>query len=97
VRKFKVTLQGRNLLLEIDRVAKHGVVAVRFVEAIDEVVAGHAALENFQSEPKAEMLRSQLLNPDNDAATFEIREVIEVDSFDGVENLHPGLIFYPET
>ena len=97
MRKFKVTLRGRNLLLETDRVAKHGVLVIRFVEAIDEVVAGHAALENFQSEPKAEELSNRLLNPDSDPATFEISEVIEVDSFDKIENLHPGLIFYPET
>src|SRR5688572_9237026 len=97
VRKFKVTLLGKNLLLETDRIAKHGVLVVRFVEAIDDVLAGHTALEDFQSEPKAEELSNRLLNSDNDPATFEISKVEELDSFDRIENLKPGLIFYPES
>ena len=95
MRKFKVTLEGKNLHLDMERVGKYGVFIVRFVEAIDEVLAEHTALEDFRCEPKGKALHERLLNTQDDPPLFEASEITEVESFD--PNAKPiGLIFYPE-
>ena len=95
MKKFKVMLQGKNLHLEMERVGKFGVFIVRFVEAIDEVLAEHTALEDFRFEPKGKTLHERLLNAPNDPPIFEATEVTEVEFFD-VNAKPTGLIFYPE-
>ena len=95
MKKFKVTLRGRNLHLKMDSVGKYGVLIVRFVEAIDELLAANAALEGFRCEPKGRALCESLLNAPDDLPVFETAEVAEVESFD--RHAKPiGLIFYPE-
>jgi hypothetical protein len=103
VRKFKAMVEGKNLLLKMERVssdeeriAKHGVLILRYVEAIDETVAAHTALENFRYEPKGKELQDSLLNTSDDPPVFSVSEVTELESFEGLVNLNPGLIFYPE-
>lgn len=95
LRKFKVMLHGKNLLLKMEKVEKHGVYIVRFVEAADAVSAVQTALEVFWSEPKGKGLREQLLNGPDDQPIFEAEEVSEVESFRPGEK-PIGLIFYPE-
>jgi hypothetical protein len=95
MRKFKVTLEGKNLHLKMESVGKYGVLIVRFVEAIDEVLAEHTALEDFRCEPKGKALHKLLLNAPDDPPLFEATEITEIESFD--RNAKPvGLIFYPE-
>jgi len=95
--KFKVTIEGKNLLMKVEeQVSKHGVFIVRFVEAIDEVLAEHTALEDFRCEPKGIALIESLLNASDDPPIFTTDEVTEIESFDGYDNLSPGLVFYPE-
>ena len=95
VRNFKVTLEGKNLLLNMEGVSKFRVLIVRFIEAIDEVLAEHTAREDFRCEPKGKALRESLLNAPDDPPIFEIAEVTEVESFD--RDAKPlGLIFFPE-
>jgi len=96
MRKFKVRLHGKNLLMNGEQMGKHGVFVVRFVEAIDEVLAEHTALENFRFEPKGITLMESLLNTSNDPPVFAADEIEEIDSFDNYDNLNPGLIFYSE-
>ena len=79
----------------MERVGKYGVLIIKFVEAIDEVLAEHTALEDFRCEPKRKSLQDGLLNSPNDPPVFETAEVTEVESFDS--NAKPlGWIFYPE-
>jgi hypothetical protein len=95
VKKFKVTIEGKNLLLDMEGVSKFRVLIVRFIEAIDEVLAEHTAREDFRCEPKGKALRESLLNAPDDPPIFEIAEVTEVESFD--RDAKPlGLIFFPE-
>lgn len=95
VKKFKVTIEGKNLLLNMEGVSKFRVLIVRFIEAIDEVLAEHTAREDFRCEPKGKALRESLLNAPDDPPIFEIAEVTEVESFD--RDAKPlGLIFFPE-
>lgn len=97
MRKFKVMLHGKNLLLNGEgRVEKHGVYIVRFVEAIDELLAEHTALEGFRCESKGNTLMESWLNEPGDPPVFEAEEIAEVNSFDHYGNLKPGLVFYPE-
>ena len=96
MRKFKVTLEGKNLLLDMEGVSKFGVLIVRFVEAVDELHAEHTAREDFRCEPKGKALRESLLNAPDDPPIFETAEVTEVESFDR-DAKPPGLIFYPKT
>ena len=95
MRKFKVILEGKNLLLDMEGVSKFGVLIVRFVEAVDELLAEHTAREDFRCEPKGKALRASLLNAPDDPPIFETAEVTEVESFDR-DAKPPGLIFYPE-
>jgi hypothetical protein len=95
LRKFKVMLHGRNLLLKLEKVDKHGVYIIRFVGAADDVSAVQTALDNFWSDPKGKGLREHLLNRPDDPPIFEAEEVTEVESFPS--STKPiGLIFYPE-
>ncbi len=96
VRKFKVTLEGKNLLLDMEGVSKFGVLIVRFVEAVDQLLAEHTAREDFRCEPKGKALCESLLNAPDDPPIFETAEVTEVESFDR-DAKPPGLIFYPNT
>ena len=96
VRKFKVILEGKNLLLDMEGVSKFGVRIVRFVEAVDELLAEHTAREDFRCEPKGKALCESLLNAPDDPPIFETAEVTEVESFDR-DAKPPGLIFYPKT
>ena len=96
VRKFKVILEGKNLLLDMEGVSKFGVLVVRFVEAVDELHAEHTAREDFRCEPKGKALCESLLNAPDDPPIFETAEVTEVESFDR-DAKPPGLIFYPKT
>ncbi len=95
VRKFKVTLEGKNLLLDMEGVSKFGVLIVRFVEAVDELHAEHTAREDFRCEPKGKALCESLINAPDDPPIFETAEVTEVESFDR-DAKPPALIFYPE-
>ena len=95
MRKFKVTLEGKNLLLDMEGVSKFGVLIVRVVEAVDELLAEYSAREDFRCEPKGKALRESLLNAPDDPPIFETAEVTEVESFDR-DAKPPGLIFYPE-
>ena len=61
------------------------------------MLAGHTALENFWHEQKGKNLSRLLLNTSDDQPIFEIKNVTELDSFDGIENLNLGLIFYSES
>ena len=96
VRKFKVILEGKNLLLDMEGVSKFGVLIVRFVEAVDQLLAEHTAREDFRCEPKGKALCESLLNAPDDPPIFETAEVTEVESFDR-DAKPPGLIFYPKT
>ena len=95
MKKYKVTLQGKNLLLKMERVEKHGVFIVRFVEAIDEVLAEHTALEDFRCSPKGKTLQESLLNTTDDPPVFQAIEIRQLKSFGTADN-SGGLIFYPE-
>lgn len=97
MRKFKVTIRGRNLLIDMDGVEKHSVLVVRFAEAQNEALAGKAAIENFYNEPKGQDLISSVLNSPDDPFIFEAEEVLELASFDHIKNLKPGLSFFPES
>ena len=62
LRKFMVMLQGKNLDMELERAGKFGVCIARCVEVIDELLAGHTALEDFRCGPKGNDLLGHLLN-----------------------------------
>src|SRR5687768_4238355 len=95
LRKFKVVLHGRNLLLNLEKVEKHGVYVVRFVEAVDNVSAGQTALDNFGPRRKERGCGNSCSMDRVDPPVFEAEEVTEVESFPA-STKPTGLIFYPE-
>jgi hypothetical protein len=94
VRKYKVSVEGRNFLIAgPDCEAKHGFYTTRFVEAADLDGAENAAIEQLRDRKS---LREMTLNNRDDSPMMYVTEIEELSSFDGLESLDQGLVWYPE-
>src|SRR4051794_20104528 len=94
MRKYKVTLEGRNFLLaRAEGQGKHGFYTIRFVEAADGQGAEAAAVEQLRARPG---LREMTLNEREDPPTMYVAGVEELASFEGLKSLDQGLIWFPE-
>jgi hypothetical protein len=94
VRKFKVFVEGHNFLIAAPVVAaKHGFFTTRFVEALDPDGAENAAVEQLRAR---QSLRELTLNSPDDPPTMYVTKIGELESFDGLESLDQGLIWYAE-
>ena len=94
MRKYKVFVEGRNFLIAGSTgEAKHGFYTTRFVEATDAEGAENAAVEQLRDR---QALREMTLNGRDDQPMMYVTEIEEVPSFDGLESLDQGLVWYPE-
>jgi hypothetical protein len=92
--EYRVDINGRNILIEFDgRAGKHGFFTTRFVEAGSPAKAGDAAVQTVRENRR---LRDVVRNTPDDPPVMEVVRVVELDSFDGVENPEPGFVWYPE-
>jgi hypothetical protein len=95
MRKFRVRLQGRNFLIPVEGKgeSKHGFYTNRFVEAVDEMAAELAAVDQLR---RKQSLRDVVRNTANDPPGIFLDELQELSSFDGLPSLDQGLVWYPE-
>jgi len=92
--KYVIEINGRNFLVAMeDRIAKHGFFAIRFVEAADPKGAEETAVRMIR---ETQSLRDLVRNSSEDPPFMDVTEIEEMDSFDAVENLEPGFIWYEE-
>ncbi len=90
--KFKVLVEGRNFLLEMDgdRI-RHGFHVWLTVEANDRTGAACAALEGLQKLPK-----TASLNEPGDPPKMQVKEIRESKWFEGLRPHTTGFIWFPD-
>jgi hypothetical protein len=92
--KYQVEINGQNFLLEFDgRVAKHGFFTTRFVEASDPTDAENAAVQMIR---ETRRLRDILRNTSDNPPVMDVVQIVELNSFDGIEERKPGFVWHPE-
>jgi hypothetical protein len=90
---FKVRLNGRNLLIEMDgELAKFGFVTMRHVEAADQSEAEGLAVDALR---RIDSLREAVKNSADDPPRVYVEEIIEITAIDPAAPT-PGLSWYPE-
>jgi hypothetical protein len=93
--KYQVTIEGQNFLVERNgKIASHGFFAIRFLETADARAAENAAVDAIR---RTETLRELVRNPPEDPPIMNVTEILELDSFDGIESLEPGFVWYEES
>ena len=93
MRKFRVFLRGENFFLNTDGEVKRGFYTTRYVEAADRDTAEQRAVGAFRDEGR---LRGLVLNDPSDPPMLFADEIDEIETFDGIESLTPGLVFHPD-
>ncbi len=92
--KYKVEINGANFLVDMEgHPAKHGFFTIRFVEAADSAAAENSAVQLIR---ETQRLRDLVRNAPDDPPVMDVISVVEVKSFDGIENLEPGFAWYEE-
>ena len=93
MKKYQVFIRGENFLLNIDgNAGKVGFYTTRFVEAQNDHEAEENAISTLRNDPT---LREGVLNQKSDAPMLFVEEIIELDSFDGLNLPGTGFSFYP--
>jgi hypothetical protein len=94
MKKFSVLLRGDNFLIDAgDSPQRLGFYTMRYVEAEDEGEAEARAVDLLRQDTR---LREVVLNDPSDPPMLFAEEIDELDSFDGIESLTPGLAFFDE-
>ena len=94
MKKYRVLVKGQNLFIVSDGEVKcFGFYTPRFVEAMDE---GGAELRAINSIRQNGQLRECVMNNQSDQPILVAEEIDELISFEGVEDLSPGLVFYED-
>jgi hypothetical protein len=89
--KYCVQIRAQNLLVEMSgKLAKHAFITWKFVEAPDATAAETIAIQMVRDD---EELRAVVRNEAADAPTMEAPEIVEFESFEGV-NTNLGRIWY---
>ena len=92
--KYMVEINGQNFLVDMSgTVAKYGFFTYRFVETADSAAAELDAVERIRL---MQSLRDLVRNPADDPPVIDVTSITELASFDEIEDLEPGLIWYDE-
>jgi hypothetical protein len=92
--KYKVEINGANFLIDMEgHTAKHGFFTTRYVESADSVAAENSVVRMIR---ETQNLRGLVRNAPDDPPFMDVTSVIELESFDGIENLEPGFVWYEE-
>jgi hypothetical protein len=90
--KYLVQIDARNFLVDLDgSVAKRGFVTLRYVEASDARSAEFVAVQTLRDDQE---FRAMVKNDPADPPTMEVLDIVELESFDVIEDLSPGRIWY---
>ena len=82
MKKYKIMLEGKNFLLSSDgQTMKHGFFTTRWVEARDPEEAELKAIDLIKNDRG---LMNNLLNDQSNPPMIYLREIYELESFDGV-------------
>ena len=94
MKKFSVLINGRNFIMDLgDGSQKRGFYAKRFIEAKDAEDAELLAVETIRNDDK---LKTNTLNNTNDPPMLFAEEILELESFDGIDLPGVGYSFYPD-
>ena len=94
MQKYRVVINGKNLLTEVDRIRQRlGFYTTVFVEAFTPADAEVRAIDVLREDAH---LRDIMLNMADDPLRFSVDEVQEIESFDGVLLPRVGLALYEE-
>lgn len=92
--KYKVEINGANFLIDLEgRMAKCGFFTTRFLESTDSAAAENSAVQMIR---ETRRLRDLVRNIPDDPPFMDVTSVIELESFDGIESLEPGIVWYEE-
>jgi acetolactate synthase regulatory subunit len=92
--KYRVDISGANFLIDIaGRTAKYGFFTTRFVESADSIDAQNSAVQLIR---ETQRLRDLVRNALDDPPFMDVTSISELESFDGIENLEPGFVWYEE-
>jgi hypothetical protein len=92
--KYQVQINGENFLINLDdKIQKVGFVTFRYIEAADPSGAENSAIDGLRQD---EDLRRMVLNEPDDPPVFNVIEMLELPTFEEVENMQPGFIWYSE-
>jgi hypothetical protein len=92
--KYTIEINGANFLIDMEgHMTKYGFVSTRFVQSADSANAQNSAVQLIR---EAQKLRDLVRNAPDDPPFMDVTCVIELESFDGIENLEPGFVWYEE-
>ncbi len=93
--KYQVEINGQNFLIDMEgQIARYGFFTTRFVEARDTADAENVAVQMLR---ETQRLRDLVRNGPDDPPIMDVTTIIELESFEGIENLEPGFAWYVES
>ncbi|CAN7737048.1 hypothetical protein [Duganella sp. LjRoot269] len=92
-KKYRVLLEGRNLLMEMQGLERLGYFTTRYVEAADSEEAAEHAMDLVRKEL---ISTGALLNALDDPPIVEVSEISRIESFNGIRVPGKGFTFFPE-
>ncbi len=94
MKKYRVMLEGRNFLIEMDgKIGKYGFYQIFFLEAASPADAENAAVQKVRNNPD---LRAAVRNPQEHPPTMHVEELEEVAEFPTDCRPETGRGWYPE-
>ncbi|HZL88958.1 MAG TPA: hypothetical protein VFB96_11335 [Pirellulaceae bacterium] len=94
MRKYRVTINGRNYLINVEgKPQRMGFYKICYLEAHDPQEAENLAVSKIVADPR---WRGKILNSADDRPVMYLDSLDELESFEGVESLETGYIFYPD-
>ena len=94
MKKFRVFIRGENFFMKADGVVKRmGFYTTRYVEGVERDDAERRAIDSLR---QLNRLRESLLNDPANPPLLFAEEIEEIDSFEGIESLEPGLVMFDD-
>jgi hypothetical protein len=91
---YRVEINGENFLIEMGgRVAKHGFVTTRIVEAAEPGAAEDSAVQMLRDTKR---LRDLVRNEPDDPPVMDVTSIVELGSDGANVDRRPGLVWYEE-
>ena len=90
--KYRVAVNGLNCQVDVNgHLLRMGFYTARFVEAKDAVEAAKRAVQMIR---EFDEFKTKIRNEDRDPPVVVAEEIEEIETFDDIDSLEPGLAFY---